>query len=91
MFTVKTVTGFEMVLQDAGPDANGYQLWRQIGVGKGQSRYNREMFKMPAVWAKELGLPDVGPIWGEYPISKPEFLARQEKYGDSCKDADQPS
>jgi hypothetical protein len=37
-------------------------------------------FKMPAEWATELGLPDVGPVWKDYPITKAEFLARQGKW-----------
>ena len=39
-------------------------------------------FKMPGVWSEQLGLPDVGPIWKDYPITEAEFLARQVKYGD---------
>lgn len=31
-----TVSGFKMILEDAGRDANGHQLWRQIKVGLGQ-------------------------------------------------------
>lgn len=41
----------------------------------------RKAFKMPNVWSEELGLPNVGPIWKDYPITKAEFLARQVKYG----------
>ncbi|ORV13566.1 hypothetical protein AWB94_04925 [Mycolicibacterium canariasense] len=37
-------------------------------------------FKMPSVWSAELGLPDVGPLWKDYPITKAEFLARQGKW-----------
>lgn len=37
-------------------------------------------FKMPNVWAEELSLPDVGPLWKDYPITKGEFLARQSKW-----------
>lgn len=37
---------------------------------------------MPDVWSRELDMPDVGPIWKDYPITESEFLARQVKYGD---------
>lgn len=40
MFTVFTTSGLEMVLEDAGQDAGGNQLWRQIKVddsGNGQT------------------------------------------------------
>jgi hypothetical protein len=30
MFRVTTVSGFKMILTDAGKDADGNQLWRQI-------------------------------------------------------------
>lgn len=33
MFTVTTVSGFEMILADAGRDSEGNQLWRQVHVG----------------------------------------------------------
>jgi hypothetical protein len=39
-----------------------------------------QIFKMPDVWCEELGLPDVGPLWRHYPITKAEFLARQRNY-----------
>ena len=32
MFTVFTVDGREMILENAGKDADGHQLWRQIPV-----------------------------------------------------------
>ena len=37
-------------------------------------------FKMPSAWAAELGLPDVGPLWKDYPITEAEFRARQGKW-----------
>lgn len=39
------------------------------------------VLKMPSVWSKELGLPDVGPIRKDYPITEAEFRARQVNYG----------
>ncbi len=33
MFTVTTVSGFKMILEDAGRDGAGRQLWRQVPVG----------------------------------------------------------
>jgi hypothetical protein len=43
MFTVKTVSGFEMILEDAGQDSEGNQLWRQVKVGLGPSRKRQEL------------------------------------------------
>lgn len=36
VFTVTTVSGFKMILEDAGRDANGNQLWRQVRVTLGR-------------------------------------------------------
>lgn len=49
MFTVKTVSGFEMILEDAGRDSDGNQIWRQVKVGlgwQGRERENVRRLKM---------------------------------------------
>lgn len=45
--------------------------------------HRNEWWAMPGEWAEHLGLPNVGPIWGNYPITKAEFLDRQITYGGS--------
>ena len=35
MFTVTAVSGHKMILEDAGRDKDGCQLWRQVKVGIG--------------------------------------------------------
>lgn len=42
MFTVTTVSGFKMILEDAGRDEDGNQLWKQLKVGIGSDWKRRE-------------------------------------------------
>lgn len=56
------------------------EQWRFAASCNPNQRDN-DVFKMPRYWSDELGLPNVGPVWGDYPITKEEFLRRQKRYG----------
>lgn len=58
----------------------GGMLWHSHRLPMNRNVAELGDFKMPAEWAGELGLPDVGPVWKDYPITKAEFLARQGKW-----------
>lgn len=47
MFTVTTFNGHDMILEDAGKDPDGHQLWRQIEVH---------------AWGNDLAIPEPDPV-----------------------------
>lgn len=58
------------------------EQWRFAASCNPNQREN-DVFKMPRYWSDELGLPNVGPLWGDYPISKEEFLRRQTRWDEN--------
>jgi hypothetical protein len=47
MFTVTTASGFKMILEDAGHDSDGNQLWRQVKVTLGSPTEHRPSVNLP--------------------------------------------